>query len=102
MLRSANIGRKVDNWGIAPSKASPYRPTSIVDDKWDVVEGYSISHWRCADMRELVMKLWLEAGKTRAEVWKSLKGRLSSDYAVVIMSLVTEEHDHCHRTMVNV
>jgi len=53
-------------------------------------------------MRELVMKLWLEAGKTRAEVWKSLKGRLSSDYAVVIMSLVTEEHDHCHRTMVNV
>lgn len=53
-------------------------------------------------MRELVMKLWLGAGKTKAEVWKSLKGSLSSDYTVVTMSLVTEEHDHCHRTMVNV
>jgi hypothetical protein len=31
-----------------------------------------------------------------------MKRRLSSDYAVVTMSLATEEHDHCHRTMVNV
>ena len=27
-------------------------------------------------MQELAMKLWLRAGKTKAEVWKSLKGSL--------------------------
>jgi hypothetical protein len=52
-------------------------------------------------MRELMVKLWLGAGKAKAEVWKSLNGSLSSDYTVVTLSLVTEEHDHCHLTMVN-